>query len=57
MNGWLALLGVIVALLMGGFGLVAGEFKRLEKDPEWQAEVERRKKELERQKAWKDKWK
>jgi len=53
----LAIAGVVFILLMGFIGLFAGEVKRVQDDPEVKAEIERRKKELERQKAWKDNFK
>ncbi len=53
----LALLGIVVVVVAIVLGLVTGEVDRSLNDAGFKDEIEKRKKERERQKAWKDKWK
>jgi hypothetical protein len=53
MNVWLAIVGVVIVVVLGVFGLISGEVDRALDDPE--EDIERRKKEEARKKAWKDK--
>lgn len=53
----IAFIGIVVAVAAIGLGLIVGESERIAKDPEVQANIERQRREHERQQAWKDKWK
>ncbi len=53
----LALLGIVVVVVAIVLGLVTGEVDRSLNDAGFKDEIEKHKKERERQKAWKDKWK
>jgi hypothetical protein len=54
-NGWLAVVGVFVILILGGAGLFLGETDRIDADPEVRAMREAEKKERERQETWRKK--
>ena len=53
----LALFGIGLLVFAGLMGLFEGEIRRIQSTPEWKADQDRRKKERDRQQAWKDQWK
>jgi hypothetical protein len=55
MNGWLAVIGVFVVLILGVGGLFMGETDRIDADPEVRAMREAEERERERQEAWRRK--
>ena len=57
MNGWLALAGVLLVIVLGAAGLFSGEVKRVLEDPEVKKDMERRRAEEKRKQDWKDKFK
>jgi hypothetical protein len=57
MTAFLLCLATLIVIGFGVAGFVDGEIKRTMNSEEFKAEVEKRRKEKERQKAWRDKWK
>lgn len=59
MNPWIAIIGIAVIVIAGVLGLVAGAVDETldPNDPEMKAEIERRRAQEARKKAWKDKFK
>jgi hypothetical protein len=51
-NGWLAVLGVVLVLVLSGAGLFAGEADRIMNDPEVRARREAEERDRERREAW-----